>query len=66
MHEYGLFTLRQVYKETARFPFIEVMQREMRTHSAPQLLFAGMPSFFTAWSLQWSSTSSAIIRDSVW
>ncbi|KAI3325048.1 hypothetical protein HD806DRAFT_533644 [Xylariaceae sp. AK1471] len=65
---WGVHGVRQrilVYKETARFPFIEMMQRETRTHSASQLLFAGMPSFFSAWSLQWSSRSSAVIRNSL-
>ncbi len=61
-----ILTKYQVYKETARLPFLDMMQRERRTHAASQLLFAGMPSFFSAWSLQWYSRTSEIVRDNPW
>ncbi|KAI0452244.1 hypothetical protein F5B21DRAFT_484007 [Xylaria acuta] len=66
---WGVHGVRQrilVYKSAARFPFLDLMQREIRTHSASQLLFAGMPSFFSAWSLQWYSRTSETVRDKFW
>ncbi|KAI0444587.1 hypothetical protein F4803DRAFT_511218 [Xylaria telfairii] len=66
---WGVHGVRQrilVYKNAARFPFLDLMQSEIRTHSASQLLFAGMPSFFSAWSLQWYSRTSEIVRDNFW
>ncbi|KAI0490931.1 hypothetical protein F4859DRAFT_459791 [Xylaria cf. heliscus] len=66
---WGVHGVRQrilVYRDAARFPFLDLMQRETRTHSASQLLFAGMPSFFSAWSLQWYSRTSEIVRDNLW
>ncbi|RWA03188.1 hypothetical protein EKO27_g11918 [Xylaria grammica] len=66
---WGVHGVRQrilVYKETARFPFLEMMQRERKTHGVSQLLFSGMPSFFGAWSLQWYSRTSEIARDNLW
>ncbi|TGJ86004.1 hypothetical protein E0Z10_g2764 [Xylaria hypoxylon] len=66
---WGVHGVRQrilVYKETARFPFLDMMQRERKTHAVSQLLFSGMPSFFSAWSLQWYSRTSEIVRDSLW
>ncbi|KAI2623462.1 hypothetical protein GGS21DRAFT_534214 [Xylaria nigripes] len=65
---WGVHGVRQrimVYKETARLPFLDMMLREGRTHALSQLLFAGMPSFFSAWSLQWCS-KSAVARNHVW
>ncbi|KAI1423035.1 hypothetical protein F5Y12DRAFT_716813 [Xylaria sp. FL1777] len=66
---WGVHGIRQrvlVYKEAARFPFLDMMQRERRTHTVSQLLFSGMPSFFGAWSLQWYARSSELVRDNPW
>ncbi|KAI0532669.1 hypothetical protein GGR58DRAFT_517543 [Xylaria digitata] len=66
---WGVHGVRQrilVYKETARFPFLDMMQRECRTHAVSQLLFSGIPSFFSAWSSQWYSRTSEIVRDNIW
>ncbi|KAI0119906.1 hypothetical protein GGR51DRAFT_495542 [Nemania sp. FL0031] len=66
---WGIHGVRQrilVYKEAAAFPFLDLMQREARANSASRLLFAGMPSFFSAWSLQWYSRASDIFRDNFW
>ncbi|KAI1312890.1 hypothetical protein F5Y03DRAFT_390593 [Xylaria venustula] len=66
---WGVHGIRQrilVYKETARLPFLDMMRREIRTHSASQLLFAGMPSFFGAWALQWYSRTSNLVRRHPW
>ncbi|KAI0865986.1 hypothetical protein F4860DRAFT_458446 [Xylaria cubensis] len=66
---WGVHGVRQrilVYKKAARFPFLDLLHSEIRTHSAPQLLFAGMPSFLTAWSLQWYSRTAEIVRDKFW
>ncbi|KAK5627180.1 hypothetical protein RRF57_002895 [Xylaria bambusicola] len=63
---WGVHGVRQrilVYREAATIPFLDMMQRERRMHSASQLLFAGMPSFFSAWSLQWYSRTSEIRLD---
>ncbi|KAI8625135.1 hypothetical protein F5Y19DRAFT_451040 [Xylariaceae sp. FL1651] len=65
---WGVHGVRQrilVYKETARFPFLEMMQIESRRHSPSQLLFSGMPSFFSAWLLQWCSRMSGVVRGSI-
>ncbi|KAJ2975207.1 hypothetical protein NUW58_g8423 [Xylaria curta] len=61
-----MLILYQVYKDAAKFEFLDLMRKEGRTHSVTQLLFSGMPSFFTAWSLQWYSRTSDIIRDNFW
>ncbi|KAI1117215.1 hypothetical protein F5Y14DRAFT_439339 [Nemania sp. NC0429] len=66
---WGVHGLRQrilVYRETARLPFLSLLQREVSTHTASRLLFAGLPSFLGAWSLQWCSRASGVIRDNVW
>ncbi|KAI1126064.1 hypothetical protein F5Y10DRAFT_245784 [Nemania abortiva] len=66
---WGIHGVRQrilVYKEAARFPFLDLIQREALAHTTSQLLFAGMPSFFSAWSLQWYSRASELFRQNVW
>ncbi|KAI1438713.1 hypothetical protein GGR50DRAFT_690873 [Xylaria sp. CBS 124048] len=66
---WGVQSIRQrilVYKETARLPFLDMMLREGRTHTLPKLLFAGMPSFFSAWSLQWWARAAAVARNHAW
>ncbi|KAI0525664.1 hypothetical protein F5B22DRAFT_354398 [Xylaria bambusicola] len=66
---WGVHGVRQrilVYRETATIPFLDMIQRERRMHSASQLLFSGMPSFFSAWSLQWYSRTTEIVRDHPW
>ncbi|KAI1352537.1 hypothetical protein F5Y01DRAFT_279646 [Xylaria sp. FL0043] len=66
---WGVHGIRQrvlVYKETAGLPFLDMMRREGRTHTASQLFFAGMPSFLSAWSLQWYSRTSDLVRNHPW
>ncbi|KAI1366602.1 hypothetical protein F5Y08DRAFT_301092 [Xylaria arbuscula] len=66
---WGVHGVRQrilVYRTTATIPFIDMMQRERRIHTTSQLLSAGMPSFFSAWSLQWYSRTSEVVRDHPW
>ncbi|KAI1827914.1 hypothetical protein F4861DRAFT_294587 [Xylaria intraflava] len=65
---WGVHGIRQrisVYKEAAQLPFLEMMLREGRTHTPSQLLCAGMPSFFGAWSMQWW-LRSATVRQHIW
>ncbi|GAP84106.1 hypothetical protein SAMD00023353_0601170 [Rosellinia necatrix] len=66
---WGVHGVRQrilVYRETAGLPFLDLIRREGRTHTIPRLLFAGMPSFFTAWSLQWCSKRLRAFRNNIW
>ncbi|KAI1180791.1 hypothetical protein F4777DRAFT_573447 [Nemania sp. FL0916] len=66
---WGVHGVRQrilVYRETAGLPFIDLMQREVRTRGAAQLMCAGMPSFFSGMSLHWFSATFEITQDNIW
>ncbi|KAI0400580.1 hypothetical protein F4802DRAFT_584207 [Xylaria palmicola] len=66
---WGVHGVRQrilVYKDAAKLPFLLQMRKETKTHSVSQFLFAGIPSFLSAWSLQWYSRTSEIVRSNAW
>ncbi|KAI0157623.1 hypothetical protein GGR57DRAFT_50763 [Xylariaceae sp. FL1272] len=64
---WGLYGIRQrnlVYRETARLPFFEMMQREVKIQSPFQVFLGGMPASLSAWSLQYTTRSSDSILNS--
>lgn len=66
--QWGVHGVRRrilVYKETAKFPFFDLMLSEARTYTIPQLFLAGIPSFVSAWSLQFLK-KSALVRRHYW
>ncbi|KAI0205391.1 hypothetical protein F4808DRAFT_411470 [Astrocystis sublimbata] len=66
---WGVHGVRQrilVYNKAARFPFLDLLVSEIKTHSRSQLLLAGMPSFFSAWTLQWLAKTSGIAKNRRW